>query len=233
MHNALRQRVTLFLSCAALAAVADPPQARSLPAIDAPDRPGDAVPAVQGVGNFDPGEVKDGARALARSLALRMPGVTGRVTLALPDDTLNCAFDEGAPFQGQFFEVRGKDEVTESEVVKGYFLLRTVSRTGCTGRVKREPGANVEEGDQLVSVPVKISVEPIEAGAGADAALAKVLTEETRVAIANFPQFTVAQDAQLTALGRVSGSRGRRTMTFQVIDKKGNAVRKLEVPGSF
>ncbi len=111
--------------------------------------------------------------------------------------------------------------------------MRTVSRTGCTGRVKREPGANVEEGDQLVSMPLKISVEPIEAGAGADAALAKVLTDETRAAIASFPQFTLAQDAQLTALGRVSGPRGRRTMTVQVVDKKGNAVQKLELPGSF
>jgi len=195
---------------------------------------GGALPAgVQALGNFDPGEVKDGARTLARSLALRMPALTGRVTLALPNDTVNCAFDGGAPFQGQFFEVRGKDEVTESEVVKGYFLLRTVSRTGCTGRVKREPGANIEEGDQLVSMPLKISLEPIEAGAGADAALAKVLTEEARAAIGGLPQFTLAQDAQLTALGRVSGSRGRRTMTLQVVDKKGNAVQKVEVPGSF
>jgi len=79
----------------------------------------------------------------------------------------------------------------------------------------------------------QISVEPIEAGAGADAAVAKVLTEETRAAIASFPQFTVAQDAQLTALGRVSGTRGRRTITVQVVDKKGNAVQKLELPGSF
>jgi Curli production assembly/transport component CsgG len=195
---------------------------------------GGPLPAgVQSLGNFDPGEVKDGARALARSLALRMPALTGRVTLALPNDTLNCAFDGGAPFPGQFFEVRGKDEVTESEVVKGYFLLRTVSRTGCTGRVKREPGADIEEGDQLVSVPVKISVEPIEPGAGADPALAKALTEETRAAIASFPQFNLAPDPQLTALGRVSGPRGRRTMTVQVIDKKGNAVQKLELPGSF
>ena len=129
--------------------------------------------------------------------------------------------------------MRGKDEVTESEVVKGYFLLRTVSRTGCTGRVKREPGANIEEGDQLVSVPLKISLEPIEPGAGADAALAKVLTEEARAAIGAFPQFTLAPDPQLTALGRVSGGRGRRTMSLQILDKKGNAVQKLELPGSF
>src|SRR6266850_2956358 len=93
--------------------------------------------------------------------------------------------------------------------------------------------SDLEEGDQLVSMPLKISVEPIEAGAGADAAVAKVLTEETRAALASFPQFTVAQDAQLTALGRVSGTRGRRTMTVQVVDKKGNAVQKLELPGSF
>ena len=174
-----------------------------------------------------------GARLLARSLAMRMPAVTGRVTLALPNDTVNCAFDGGSPFQGQFFEVRGKDEVTESEVVKGYFLLRTFSRTGCTGRVKREPGANVEEGDQLVSVPVKIAVDPIEPGAGAEPSLAQVLTEETRAAIGSFPQFTVAKDAQLTALGRVSGSRGRRTITVQLVDKKGVAVQKLEVRAAF
>jgi hypothetical protein len=223
MHNLLQQRVTLFVCAAALAAAADPPK----------DRAAAGPSEVPVTGNFDPGEVANGARILARSLASRMPAVTGRVTLALPNDTLNCEFDGASPFQGQFFEVRGKDEVTESEVVKGYFLLRTVSRTGCTGRVKREPGANIEEGDQLVSVPVKIAVDPIEAGAGAEPALAQVLTEETRAAIGSFPQFTVAPDAQLTALARVSGSRGRRTITVQVVDKKGTAVQKLEVRASF
>ena len=221
MHNALRQRVTILLCATALAAAADPPRGAAEPR---------EVPVA---GNFDPGEVANGARVLARSLALRMPAMTGRVTLALPNDTVNCAFDDGSPFQGQFFEVRGKDEVTESEVVKGYFLLRTFSRTGCTGRVKREPGANIEEGDQLISMPVKVAVDPIDPGAGADPALAQVLTDEMRAAIGSFPQFTVAKDAQLTALGRVSGSRGRRTITVQLVDKKGVAVQKLEVRASF
>ena len=194
---------------------------------------GKAPEGAQALGYFDPGEVKDGARALARSLAMRMPKLVGRVVEALPNDTVNCSFGNAEPFAGQFFEVRGQDEVTESEVVKGYFLLKSFSRTGCTGKVKREPGANIESGDQLLSMPLKISLEPIEAGAGAEPALAKVLTDETRAAISSFPQFTVASDAQLTALGRVSGPRGRRSLSLQLLDKKGNAVQKIDLPGDF
>ena len=91
----------------------------------------------------------------------------------------------------------------------------------------------IESGDQLLSMPLKISLQPMEAGAGAEPALAKVLTEETRAAIGSFPQFTLASDAQLTALGRVSGPRGRRSLSLQVMDKQGNAVQKIDVPGDF
>jgi hypothetical protein len=185
------------------------------------------------LGNFDPSEVKDGALALARSLAMRFPKITGRVVEALPNDTVNCAFAGAEPFSGQFFEVRGRDEVTESEVTKGYFLLKSWSRTGCTGRVKREPGASIEKGDQLVSLPLKISVQPMEAGAGAEPALARLLSDEARAAIATLPQFKVTQDGQLTAIGRVAGARGTRTIQMQVMDKSGNAVQKIDLPGSF
>jgi hypothetical protein len=47
------------------------------------------------------------------------------------------------------------------------------------------------------------------------------------------PQFQVANDPQLTATGRVSGPRGRRSVDLQVIDKGGNVVQKVSVPASF
>jgi hypothetical protein len=43
----------------------------------------------------------------------------------------------------------------------------------------------------------------------------------------------VANEPQLTAIGRVSGPRGHRTVELQVVDKKGNVVQKLDLPATF
>jgi len=189
--------------------------------------------STEALGDFDAGEVKDGAKALARSLAMRFPKIAGRVVDALPNGTASCSFGDAQPFSGQFFEVTGKDEVTEQEVRKGFFLLTSVSRTGCTGRVKREAGASINAGDQLNSVPLKINVEALEPGTGAQPELARLLADETRSALDAEPQFQVANDPQLTAIGRVSGQRGHRSVVLQVVDKKGNVVQKVELPGAF
>ena len=185
------------------------------------------------VGDFDVGQVKDAAKSLARSLSMRIPKIAGRVTDVLPDGTASCSFGNASPFVGQFFEVMGKDEVTEQEVKKGFFLLRSISKTGCSGKVKREGGASIGNGDSLESVPVKINVESLEPGSGAQPELAQLLADETRSALDGIPQFSVAKDPQLTAMGRVSGPRGHRTVELQVVDKKGNVVQKLELPGTF
>ena len=185
------------------------------------------------VGDFDLGQVKDAARALARSLAVRFPKITGRVVDSLPDGTATCSFGAAQPFAGQFFEVSGRDEVTETDRRKGYFLLRSFSAAGCNGKVKRDGGSEISAGDALASIPIKLSVDPLEAGAGAQPELARLLSDETREALKTSPQFTVAEKGQLTAVGRVTGPRGHRVVEVQVVDKGGAVVQRLELPGTF
>jgi hypothetical protein len=185
------------------------------------------------VGDFDVGQVKDAAKQLARSLALRFPKVSGKVIDMLPDGTLSCAFGGGQPFAGQFFEIDGHDEVTDQEVKKGFFLLKTISATGCSGKAKREGGADIGKGDSLNALPLKINLESLEPGPGAQPELARLLADETRSALDTVPNFQVANDPQLTAIGRVTGPRGHRSVELQVVDKGGNVVQKLEQAGSY
>ena len=185
------------------------------------------------VGDFDAGQVKDSAREIARALGLRFPKLTGRIENALPNGTASCSFGSGEPFKGEFFEISGRDDVTEQDTRKGYFLLNAWSRNGCSGRFKREKGGVVEDGDTLTSVPLKISVEAVEPGPGTEAELATLLSTELRAALDSLPQFQVAIDPQVTATGRVSGPRGRRSVDLTVVDKSGNVVQKVSVPGSF
>ena len=185
------------------------------------------------LGDFDPGLVKDSAQDVARSLAQRFPKLTGTLVNALPNGTASCSFASGQPFKGEFFEISGRDEVTEQETRKGYFLLSAWSKNGCSGRVKREPGGVIEDGDTLTSLPLKIGVEAVAPGPGAQPELATLLASELRAALDSMPQFQVANDAQLTATGRVSGPRGRRSVDLQVIDKGGNVLQKVSVPASF
>src|SRR2546421_487033 len=100
-------------------------------------------------------QVKDGAQAAARSLALRFPKLTGRILNALPNGTASCSFDSGEPFKGEFFEISGRDDVTEQEARKGWFLLSSWSRSGCSGRIKRRARGDHEDGDTLTSSPLK------------------------------------------------------------------------------
>jgi hypothetical protein len=185
------------------------------------------------VGDFDLAQVKDSARALARSLALRFPKIAGTIVESLPDGTATCAFGAAQPFAGQFFEVSGRDDVTESVQQKGWFLLKSISGGACSGRVKRAGGAEVVNGDALASLPLKLAFSPLEAGAGTGPELAKLFADETRSALKTAPQFDLQEQGQLTALGRVSGPRGHRTVELQIQDKGGNVVQKLELPASF
>ena len=184
------------------------------------------------VGDFDPAEVRQGAQVAAQSLAMRFPKLTGRILNALPNGTASCAFDSGEPFKGEFFEVSGRDDVTEQDSRKGWFLLSSWSRNGCSGRFKREGGI-VEDGDTLTSVPVKIAVEAVQPGPGTQPELASLLVTELRAALDSYPQFQVTANPQLTATGRVSGTRGRRSIELQVVDKTGTIIQKVNVPTSF
>src|SRR3954468_9258834 len=179
------------------------------------------------LGDFDAAQVKDAAQDVARSLAHRFPKLTGRIVNALPNGTASCTFAAGEPFKGEFFEISGRDEVTEQDARKGYFLLNLWSKNGCSGRVKREAGGIVEDGDTLTSMPVKIGIEAVQPGPGTEPELAGLLASELRAALDAFPQFQVAADPQLTATGRVSGPRGRRSVDLQVVDRNGAVVQKV------
>lgn len=185
------------------------------------------------VGDFDVGQVKDGARDLARSLSMRFPKISGKVVDTLPDGSATCSFGKSQPFVGQFFEVTGHDEVTDSEIEKGFFLLRNFSATGCGGKLKRAGPGEISGGDALSSVPLKLELQSLEAGAGAQPELAKLLSDEARSALRVAPQFSLVEQAQLTAQGRVSGPRGHRVIELQVVDKGGNVVQQLELSGAY
>jgi hypothetical protein len=192
-----------------------------------------AQAAGEALGDFDAVQVKDAARNVARSLALRFPKLTGTIVNALPNGTASCSFPSGEPFKGEFFEISGRDDVTEQDKRKGFFLLSAYSRNGCSGRFKREAGGIVEDGDTLTSLPLKIDVQALQPGPGAQPELASLLASELRAALDAFPQFQVANDPQVTATGRISGPRGRRSVDVQVIDKSGIVVQKLSVQGTF
>jgi TolB-like protein len=185
------------------------------------------------VGDFDAGQVKDSARSLARSLAMRFPKLSGTVVESLPDGSLSCGFVGGQPFVGQFFEIDGRDEVTGQMTKKGFFLLKNNGGGACGGKAKNEPGAAIGKGDQLNALPLKINIESLEPGPGTQPELAKLLADELRAALDAVPNFRVANDPQLTAIGRVSGQRGRRSVELQLVDKSGNIIQKIDVPASF
>ena len=111
--------------------------------------------------------------------------------------------------------------------------MKSISGQGCSGKAKREPGAAITKGDSLNALPLKINLESLEPGPGTQPELAKLLADETRSALDTVPNFQVANDPQLTAIGRVSGPRGRPTVELQVVDKGGNVVQKFDLPASF
>src|SRR5207237_8498583 len=90
----------------------------------------------------------------------------------------------------------------------------------------------IEDGDTLTSLPVKIGVEALQPGPGTPPELASLVATELRAALDSFPQFQIAPDPQLTATGRVSGPRGRRSIEVQVIDKSGTVIQNVNVPTS-
>lgn len=200
----------------------------------APSAVSQAQAPAEVVGDFDPGQVKDMAQRLARAMALRFPKVAGKIVESVPNGTATCSFpSESSGFAGQFYEISGVDELTGQPRTKGYFLLQTLSAQGCAGKFKAEAGQAVGAGDALQPAPIKVELMPLEAGAGAQAELAKALTDETRAALEALPQFQLSAEPQLAVMGRVAGPHGQRSVQLQVVDKKGNVVAKVDQPGSF
>lgn len=186
------------------------------------------------VGDFDPSYIKEASRQLARLLAARFPKVEGKVVNSLPNDTASCQFsDTRGLFRGERFELSGYDMVTEQNVVKGFFLLTEISDRSCSGRVKKTVPGDVSDGDSIRSLPLKVSLDPLEVGAGVDAELGKLFSSETKESLKNQPQFDLNGEPQVILSGRIVGGRGHRAIEVQAQDKSGNVLQRWDLTGAF
>jgi len=188
------------------------------------------------INDFDGTQVREAGRGLSQLLAHRFPSLEGNIVDTLPNGTASCALPSQGAFEGQRFEIVGFDEVTEQNQRKGLFLLTGYNDAVCSGRLKVEHGTAVEGKDRLRSLPIKISLDPLELGEGAEAAMAKQLAEETKAFLKLIPQFelTSTAEAQLTANARIAGPRGKRAIQVQVVNvKTGAVVRQLDLVGTF
>ncbi len=193
--------------------------------------------ATSGAGvDFDPVQVREAGRGLSHLLATRFPPLEGHIGDTMPTGAATCQLPGHGGFEGQRFEIVGYDEVTEQNQRKGLFLLTGYSDSLCSGRLKVEHGTAVEEKDKLKSLPIKISLDPLEVGQGAEAEMAKMLFEETKAFLKLIPQFDITStpEAQLTTSARIAGPRGHRTIQVQVMNAKSGAViRQLDLIGTF
>ena len=186
--------------------------------------------------DFDPVQVREAGRGLSQLLAKRFPDLEGAISDSMPNGTATCRLPGSGGFEGQRFEIVGYDEVTEQSQRKGLFLLTGYSESLCAGRLKVEHGTAVEGRDKLKSLPIKISLEPLEVGQGAEAEMAKMLLEETKSFLKLIPQFelTSTAEAQLTTNARIAGPKGHRVIQVQVMNaKSGSVIRQLDLVGTF
>ena len=193
--------------------------------------------ATKGAGvDYDPAQMSEAGRGLSQLIARRFPPLEGHIVDSMPTGTATCALPGAGGFEGERFEIVGYDEVTEQSQRKGLFLLTAYSDSLCSGRLKVEHGTPVEGKDRLKSLPIKISLDPLETAGGADADMAKSLFDETKAFLKLIPQFelTTAAEAQLTTAARISGPRGQRSIQVQVMNAKSGAViRQLDLVGTF
>ena len=188
------------------------------------------------INDFDGLQVREAGRGLSQLLAGRFPSLMGSIVDTLPTGTATCQLPRQGAFEGQRFEILGYDEITEQNQRKGLFLLTGYSESLCSGRLKVEHGTAVEGKDKLRSLPIKISLDQLELGEGAEAAMAKQLAEETKAFLKLIPQFelTSTAEAQLTTSARIAGPRGKRAIQVQVVNAKtGTVVRQLDLIGTF
>jgi hypothetical protein len=186
--------------------------------------------------DYDPAQVGEAGHGLSQLLARRFPPLEGKIAEALPNGTASCQLPNAGGFEGQRFEIVGYDEVTEQYQRKGLFLLTAYDGSVCSGRLKVEHGMPVEDRDKLKSLPIKISLDPLATGNGAEGEMAKVLFDETKANLKLIPQFelTSGEEAQLTANARISGPRGHRNIQVQVLNaKSGSVIRQLDLVGTF
>jgi hypothetical protein len=188
------------------------------------------------INDFDPVMVREAGRGLSQLLSRRLPTLEGRIVEWLPTGTATCQLPHEGGFEGQRFEITGYDEITEQVRRKGLFLLTAYGSGQCNGRLRVEPGSPVEDKDKLKSLPVKIALEPLERGEGAEAEMARQLFEETKAFLKLQPNFEVTSpaEAQLSTSARISGPRGKRAVQVQIVNvKTGAVIRQLDLVGTF
>jgi hypothetical protein len=188
------------------------------------------------VNDFDSTQVREAGRGLSQLLARRFPALEGNIVDTMPTGTATCRLPTQGGFEGQRFEIVGYDEIQEQNTRKGLFLLTAYNDNLCSGRLKVEHGTAVEGKDKLKSLPIKISLDPLELGEGAEANMAKQLLEEAKAFLKLQPQFelTSSAEAQLTTQARIAGPRGKRAIQVQVVNAKtGAVIRQLDLVGTF
>ena len=190
--------------------------------------------AADAVGDFDPSLIKEASRQLARLLAVRFPRVEGKLVEVIPNGTASCAFpDWKLLFANERFIVAGMDSVTGQELEKGIFLLKTVSDTGCSGRIKSGGPDEISNGDVLRSRPLKIAMDPLRVGAGTDPAMGKLFSDEARESLKNQAAFDLSGDAQVSLIGSITGGKGHRVIEVQALEKGGAVIQRWDLTGTF
>jgi Curli production assembly/transport component CsgG len=189
----------------------------------------------EAVGDFDPAQIKEAARQLARLLAVRFPKVQGKLKEVLPNGTSSCRFaDPRQAFVNQRFIIGGIDSVTGQAQEKGIFLLKVLDeKGGCSGRYKSSGADEISDGDTISSVTLKVSMDPLRAGPGTDPEMGKVFSDESRESLKNQGAFDLTGEAQVALVGSISGSKGHRVIEVQALEKGGAVIQRWDLTGTF
>jgi hypothetical protein len=186
------------------------------------------------VGDFDVKMIKEMGRQFARLIAARFPKVEGRLKEVLPNNTSSCRFnDVSRVFANQRFLIVGNDSVTEQQLEKGIFVVKSISATGCSGRYKSGGMDEIVDNDVIKSVPLKIGMDPLRVGPGADPEMGKLFSDEGRDSLKNQAAVELSEEPQVTLVGSISGGRGHRNIEVQALEKGGEIIQKWDLVGTF
>jgi|GEM_PF-1681693 len=185
--------------------------------------------------DYDVPQLKEAARQLAQAIAARFPKIEGHLVEVLPNNSASCHFaDPKSAFNGERFAVSGHDSVTEQMAEKGYYLVTEVSERGCNGRLRPSGHDEISNGDLIRSLPLKVSMKPLEVGAGTDPQVSEILSKECAESLKNQPGFELADAPQIALVGRIGGARGHRVIEVQALDAKSRTVlQRWDLTGSF
>jgi hypothetical protein len=182
--------------------------------------------ASEPVGDFDPVMVKEAATRLANLIAARFPQATGKLKEVIPNGTSSCSFaDPRGAFATEAFAIGSTDFVKGHAQRKGKFVIDLFDgRGGCSGRFKATGLDEISDGDSIVSLPVRIAVEPLRAGPGTAPEVADLFSNEVRESLKSQPMFEVAAEPQLRFQGSISGNKHRQTIELKASIRNGTTI---------